>query len=119
MKNTLILGASLDDNTYSNRAIRKLITHKHPVQGIGRRKGFIEGAHVGTEKISINDLDTISMYLNAMNQRGYYSYILELNPDRVIFNPGSENEELEGVLESNGIAFERACTLVLLGLNQY
>ena len=109
----------MDDNTYSNRAIRKLVLHKHPVKGIGRRKGLVEGAEVGTEKMSIDHLDTISMYLNPMNQRGYYSYILELNPSRVIFNPGSENQELEELLKKNGIDFERACTLVLLGLNQY
>lgn len=119
MKSTLILGASLNDNTYSNRAIKKLVFHNHPVQGIGRRKGSVEGAEVRTEKVVIQDLDTVSMYLNALNQRGYYSYIIELNPKRVIFNPGSENRELEVMLTKHDIEFERACTLVLLGLNQY
>jgi hypothetical protein len=37
----------------------------------------------------------------------------------VIFNPGTENEIFQEMLESNGISSEIACTLVLLSINEY
>jgi predicted CoA-binding protein len=37
----------------------------------------------------------------------------------VIFNPGTENEEFQKILEKNGIKNETACTLVLLSTKQY
>jgi len=119
MKKTLILGASLNPNTYSNRAIRKLMAHGFAVIGIGIREGTVEGAPVGTEQIPIKELHTISLYLNPANQVFYYDYILALRPQRVIFNPGTENKALEESLKAHGISYERACTLVLLSLDAY
>jgi hypothetical protein len=49
----------------------------------------------------------------------FYDYIVSLKPRRVIFNPGTENPEFVQLLEANGIQCEIACTLVLLGTNQY
>ena len=46
-------------------------------------------------------------------------YILSLNPKRIIFNPGTENSSFYTILEAHKIPFEIACTLVLLGTNQY
>ena len=37
----------------------------------------------------------------------------------VIFNPGTENDTLRHLAESEGIETEEACTLVLLNLGQY
>ena len=73
---------------------------------------------IKTEQFSIENLYAISVYLNATNQKGYYDYILQLKPEKVIFNPGSENNELEILLDQQGIPYEEACTLVLLSLNQ-
>mgnify|MGYP000129389341 CR=1 FL=1 len=52
-------------------------------------------------------------------QSFYYNYIINLKPKRVIFNPGTENLEFVELLQKNGIDTEIACTLVLLGTNQY
>ena len=41
------------------------------------------------------------------------------NPKRVIFNPGAENSKLERRLAEKGIAFEDACTLVMLRVGQF
>jgi hypothetical protein len=59
------------------------------------------------------------MYVNAALSTKYQQDILDLNPTRVIFNPGSENPALEEALKSHGIKVEEACTLVLLRTNQY
>jgi NAD(P)H-dependent flavin oxidoreductase YrpB (nitropropane dioxygenase family) len=54
-----------------------------------------------------------------LRQRDYYNYIIEAKPKRVVFNPGTENPQFYQLLQSNGIAVEVACTLVLLATNQY
>ena len=67
----------------------------------------------------IEDVDTLTLYLNPTVQKEYYDYILKINPKRIIFNPGTENIELVNLAKQNGIEVEIACTLVLLSINQY
>jgi hypothetical protein len=57
--------------------------------------------------------------LNPTAQKAYYDFILSLHPKRIIFNPGTENEELEELAQQNGIAAIEACTLVMLNTGQY
>jgi hypothetical protein len=58
---------------------------------------------------------TITLYLNPQNQKEYYDYILSLQPRRIIFNPGTENDELEKQAQKAGIETVEGCTLVMLG----
>jgi len=118
-KKTLVLGASLKPARYSNLAINRLVRHGQPTVAIGLRKGNVNGVDIKTEKYPFEDIDTITLYLNAKRQQEYYDYILSLNPERVIFNPGTENPELYDLLRQNGIHFENACTLVMLSSHQY
>jgi predicted CoA-binding protein len=120
MKNkTLVLGASLKTHRYSNYAIERLVSNKHQVVAMGSEKGKVAGINIATEFIHHDDIDTITIYLNAQRQKPFYDYIINLNPNRVIFNPGTENPELYSILKNNNIAFEESCTLVLLSTNQY
>jgi len=119
MKNTLVLGASLNTARYSHMAINRLVDHKHEVVAIGLREGKVAGIEITKEKKLFEDIDTITLYLNPKRQKEYYNYIVSLNPKRVIFNPGTENPELYQLLRENNIESEVACTLVLLGTNQY
>lgn len=118
-KKTLVLGASLNPARYSNLAINRLVKHGQPVVALGLRKGSVDGVEIETEKLPFENIDTITLYLNAKRQKEYYDYILSLNPQRVIFNPGTENPELYDLLRKNGINFENACTLVMLSSHQY
>lgn len=119
MKKTLVIGASLNSSRFSNLAINRLVTYDHPVEAIGLRKGVVAGIDITTEKEDFEQIDTITLYLNAKRQQEYYDYILSLKPKRVIFNPGTENPELYELLQKHNIEVEVACTLVLLGTNQY
>ncbi|AMC10595.1 CoA-binding protein [Lutibacter profundi] len=119
MKRTLVLGASINPNRYSYIAIQRLVEHKYEVRAVGRREGNICGVNIFKTKKIFKNIDTVSLYLGAKNQVEYYDYILKLNPKRVLFNPGTENSELEEILSLNNIAFERACTLVLLSIGAY
>ena len=62
----------------------------------------------------IADIHTVTLYVGPANQPQYYDYILRINPQRVIFNPGTENTEFMTILQDKGIETEEACTLVLL-----
>ncbi|HBR55721.1 MAG TPA: CoA-binding protein [Flavobacteriaceae bacterium] len=119
MKKTLVLGASLKPNRYSNLAINRLVTYNHPVVAIGLRKGEVAGVEISTEKVPYKNVDTVTLYLNPSRQQEYYEYIISLQPQRVIFNPGTENPEFYELLRNKNIQVEVACTLVLLGTNQY
>lgn len=116
---TLVLGASIIPSRYSNIAIKRLLENKFQVAAIGKKKGSIGGVKINTNQKDFQDIDTVTLYLNAENQRDYYDYIIRLNPRRVIFNPGAENEEFENLLQENNIASERSCTLVLLSVGEY
>ena len=118
-KKTLVLGASCNPSRYSYVAINRLTGMKHPVVGIGKKKGTVAGVEIETEQQPIEDVDTVTLYLSAANQQPYYDYILGLNPKRIIFNPGAENEELASLAEKKGIEPVEACTLVMLATGQY
>jgi predicted CoA-binding protein len=100
-------------------AITRLRRHNHPVVAIGKRAGVVADTTVETNPRPIERLDTITLYLNPDNQKPYYEYILQLKPRRIIFNPGTENEELEDLARKNGIQPVEACTLVMLSTGQY
>ena len=118
-KNTVVLGASQNEERYSNMAVKKLIAHSHPVTAIGNKEGIINDVKIIKDNPVVHDVDTVTLYLNPENQKPYYNYILSLNPKRIIFNPGTENDELEKLATEKGIKTMDACTLVLLSTNQY
>lgn len=119
MKMTLVLGASLKTDRYSNYAIHSLINSKYEVIGVGLKEGEIDGVKIYKGLPNFEGVHTITLYLNPKRQENYYNYIVSLKPKRVIFNPGTTNTELEKILSKNGIAFENSCTLVLLSTGQY
>jgi predicted CoA-binding protein len=113
------MGASDNPERYSFLAINRLRASHHPVEGIGSRKTRVADVIIDTEKKPFTDIDTVTIYLNPQNQKGYYDYILSLHPRRIIFNPGAENRELSELALKNGIEVQEACTLVLLSTGQY
>lgn len=118
-KKTLVLGASDNPSRYSFLAINKLLQFGHPVVAIGRKKTSVSGIAVDTEMITIPDIDTITLYLNPSNQQPYFEYILNLQPKRIIFNPGTENQTLAAMAEERGIRTMNSCTLVMLSTHQF
>lgn len=115
-----VLGASTKEERYSNKAVKMLLEHGHhpiPVHPAGHTVHDIAGLK------SLDDIktpvDTLTMYVGPNISSKALDAILRLKPRRVIFNPGSENEELAVKLEAAGIEVVRACTLVLLRTDQF
>ncbi len=118
-KNTVLLGASENPERYSFLATQKLVAHQHTITAIGINPGKIGTTPIITEHPHITDVDTVTLYLSPANQKSYYDYIVSLHPKRLIFNPGTENDELANIAVANGIQPIEACTLVMLSTGQY
>lgn len=116
---TLVFGASLKEDRYSNRVIKKLRENSQEVVAFGLREGIVNNVVVATELKAYAHIDTVTLYLSPKRQTAYYKYIISLKPRRVLFNPGTENSAFVILLEANNIKTEVACTLVLLATNQY
>lgn len=119
MDTTLVIGASEKPGRYANMAVRLLQRKDKKVIALGYRPGRIHGIEILDGFPELPAIHTITLYLNPFNQQKYYHYILDLNPQRVIFNPGTENPEFYEILEQSGIQFEEACTLVMLNTGSY
>jgi predicted CoA-binding protein len=119
VKKTLVLGASDNPERYSYMAVALLKKYGHPVLAIGRKAATIGDTIIHGSTIAEQGVDTVTLYLNPLAQEAYYSYIISLEPKRIIFNPGTENEALEDLAKHHGIQCLEACTLVLLNTGQY
>ena len=117
-KKVLVVGASENQSRYSNKAIIKLKENNYEVFAFGNRPGKVIGIEISTKFPKI-EMDTLTLYLNSKNQKQYYNNIINLNPKRIIFNPGAENEELTVIARQKGIKVMNACTLVMLSIGNF
>lgn len=114
MKKTLVIGASSKPERYSYKAINMLLHYGHPVVAIGARKTEISGIEIQTQLSDFQSVHTVTMYVGPQRQPEFYDYIIGLKPQRVIFNPGTENTKFAAKLEAAGIEVLENCTLVML-----
>ena len=119
MKNTLIIGATPNPARYAYRAATLLKSKGHSIVNVGIKSGEVAGVAIEKPEEIHTGIDTITLYIGPHLQAEYFDYILQTKPKRVIFNPGTENDELETLLKENGIEPVEACTLVLLSTGQY
>ncbi|KAB2814451.1 CoA-binding protein [Phaeocystidibacter luteus] len=117
----LVLGAHPDPSRYAYRAAHMLKDAGHDIVLVGRRDGSVAGSEIQREIPSFapGEIDTVTLYVNPTIQEGYKSVVEALQPNRVIFNPGTENPEWMISLKAKGIEPDVACTLVLLSTGQY
>lgn len=121
MKKTVVIGASPNPQRYAYVAINMLKNYGHEPIPVGIKKGSVAGIEILDlkEKPHLTDIDTVTLYLGSQNQGEWIDYILSLNPKRIIFNPGTENYELEEKAIEQNIETLQACTLVMLRSGQY
>lgn len=123
MEVVAVLGASSDSDRYSYKAMQMLKEYGHTPVPIHPRETEILGYKVVSEIKELvkqgKKIDTLTMYVNPALSTKYQQDIIDLQPKRVIFNPGSENPGLEKALTAKGIQVEEACTLVLLRTDQF
>ena len=116
----VVLGANPKPERYSNRAIRSLVEHGHRVIPIHPLLQEIEGLPAAPTLSQIKEkVNTLTLYVSADRGKQFLKDIIELKPDRVIMNPGTESNVMEEELIANGIPVQKACTLVLLRTGQF
>ena len=120
-KKTVIIGASNNPSRYAYLAAAMLTDYNHEFVPVGIKKGEVFGKNILdiNSKPDVQNVDTVTLYIGPQHQREHYDYILSLKPRRVIFNPGTENPELEELVEASGAEAIEACTLVMLRTGQY
>lgn len=120
-KKTIIVGATPNQSRYAYLAAKMLTEYGHEIIPLGIRQGDVFGKEILDirKKPAIEEVDTITVYLSPVHQGEWMDYLLSLNPKRIIFNPGTENEEFERLAEDKGIEAIEACTLVMLRSRQF
>ena len=119
MKKTLVIGATPDSSRYAYLAANKLVRYGHEIVNVGLKKGEVAGKPIEKPETIHNDIHTITLYVGTRNQPPLYDYILNTKPKRIIFNPGTENNELATMARNKGIETVEACTLVMLSIGNY
>ena len=110
-----ILGASAKPDRYAYRAFRMLREAGHEVFPVHPAIERIEDVVVTPSLRELKeDIDTLTLYVRPEISESVAEDIVALGPTRVIFNPGTETSRLQERLDRAGIAWEEACTLVLL-----
>lgn len=120
-KKTVIVGASMNTSRYAYMAADMLTQEGHEIVPIGIKKGELFGHAILDirQRPPIEGVDTVTLYIGPRHQPQWYDYILSLKPQRVIFNPGTENPEFIQKVNKSGVEAIEACTLVMLRTRQY
>lgn len=123
-KKTLILGATPNPSRYAYIAASMLSQYGHPFVPVGIKKGEVFGQKILSKAeadamLKPRDIHTITLYVNPLRQQEWYDFLLNLQPQRIIFNPGTENPALAERAQAQGIETVEACTLVMLRTGQY
>ena len=119
MGKTLVLGASPKETRYSYKAVKALLRLEHDVVAVGEKAGDIKGVQIHTGMPHIENVDTIILYLGAGGQKNYYDYMIGLKPRRIIFNPGTHNQEFIDICKNHGIEPVVDCALIMLNSDTY
>ncbi len=117
----MVLGATPNPARYAYLAAQMLVEKEIEMVPVGIKSGTVAGEKILDLKNQpfIADIHTITLYIGPGNQPQWYDYILTINPQRVIFNPGTENPVLESMVSDHGVEVLKACTLVMLSVGNY
>ncbi|MBB4078311.1 hypothetical protein GGR28_000924 [Lewinella aquimaris] len=119
MKTTLILGATTNPSRYAYLAAERLTAGGHQIIPVGIKHGNVLGYEILHGKPDVPEVDTVTLYVGPRHQPEYYDWLLRVAPQRIIFNPGTENAELMRLAHDQGIEVVRGCTLVMLASGSY
>jgi len=100
-------------------AIKMLREYDHEVVALGLREGSVAGVDFITTFPSEEEIDTVTLYVGPRHQPGFFDQVVNLQPRRVIFNPGTENPDFYSILKDANIDIIEACTLVMLRSGVY
>ncbi len=121
MKKTVIIGATTNPARYAYLAAQMLKEYNHEIVPVGIKNGEVFGEEILDiyARPALEDVDTVTLYIGPQRQPEHIDYILSLKPRRIIFNPGTENDEFMKQAEDQGVEVVEGCTLVMLRSRQF
>lgn len=108
---TIVFGYSSNEERYSYKAFHLLKECGFEAIGLNPRVDSLENMP--------KKFHTLTMYVNPEITKKFLVALSLLDFKRIIFNPGTEDEELINHFKNKGCDVEIACTLVLLKTGQY
>lgn len=121
MGKTVIIGSVPKPSRYAYKAANMLEENGFDFLPLGIQEGEVLGQKILqiNEKPQIEDVETLTLYINPKRQKDWYDYMISLQPKRIIFNPGTENQEFKMLAQKEGVECVEACTLVMLSTGVY
>lgn len=114
-RNVVVLGASTKRDRYSNQAVRLLASFDYRPIPVNPAFDEVEGLSCFPNLAAIGEpVHTITLYLGRARSTPLIDQILAAKPERIILNPGAENEDLAAAASGAGIEVVEGCTLVML-----
>ena len=111
----VVLGATPKPGRFAHQAVLLLKKHEYKITPVHPRFEEIEGLSAVKHLSEINEtVQTLTLYVGAAKLDNMIQDILDLKPQRVIFNPGTESRALQKALSANNIQWVEDCTLVML-----
>lgn len=120
MKNIVVLGASPKAGRFAHQALVKLSQAGYQVLPVHPNAKEIEGIPVFAALELIDQpVDTVTLYVGPARLVNMVDEVCRLQPKRVIFNPGTEDKNIQEQFEVQGIQCVCDCTLVMLDQNRF
>jgi predicted CoA-binding protein len=110
-----VLGASPKPDRYAYRAMQMLRDHGHRPIPVNPAFPEILGETCYKSIADIGEpIATVTVYLGKQRSDPLIAEIVAAKPQRIIMNPGAENNDLAEQAEAAGIEVIEDCTLVML-----
>ena len=114
-RNVAVLGASPKPERYSNQAVRLLASFDYRPIPVNPAFEEVEELTCFPNLAAIEEpVHTITLYLGPARSTPLIDDIMAASPQRIIMNPGAENEALAEAASGAGIEVVEGCTLVML-----
>lgn len=120
MQTVVVLGASPKPGRFAHKALVKLKKAGYTVLPVHPKAEEIEGVAVFSRLGDIDQsVDTITLYIGPARLQPLVGDVLALKPERIIFNPGTEADEIQQRFEQAGIDCVTDCTLIMLDQKRF
>ena len=115
-----VLGATPKPGRFAHQAMLLLKKHGDKITPVHPRFEEIDGIKAVKHMNEINDpVQTLTLYVGAAKLDNMIDEVIDLKPQRVIFNPGTESRALQKALSQNNIQWVEDCTLVMLNSGNF
>lgn len=118
MKTVAVIGASIDQHKFGNKAVRAFVEAGYTVIPITPRHAEVEGlkAYASVRDVP-GTIDMATIYVPSSIGEQLVDEIVEKNIAEIWVNPGAESDALIARFRARGVRPIEACSIVGIGLS--